>query len=41
MYKIYYYDLLLKTLAFPSRKDAVIYTGVRYGGQVGIIVKEV
>lgn len=39
MYKIYYYDVLLETLSFPSRKDAVIYTGVHYGGQVGIRVE--
>jgi len=39
MYQICYYDLVLETLSFPSRKDAVIYTGVRYGGQIGIHVK--
>ena len=38
-FKIYYYDVLLETLTFPTRKDAVIYTGVRYGGQIGIRIE--
>lgn len=41
MYQICYYNLVLETLSFPSRKDAVIYCGVRHGGKVGINVKEI
>ena len=39
-YQICYYDVVLETLNFLTRKDAVIYTGANYGGQVGINVKE-
>lgn len=39
MYKIYYYDVLLETRSFPNREAAIVYTGVRYGGQVGIRVE--
>ena len=40
-YQIRYYDVVLHTLSFASRKDAVIFCGANYGGQVGINVKEI
>lgn len=40
-FAICYYNEVLEIISFPSRHDAIVYVGARYGGQVGMFVHQI